>query len=180
MAPTLAELALAAAVEEGGAPVFDALAARLKTEGDPAARRRLLGALGRGTGPLVEKTRALAFDPSLKVTEASTLLWTQASVPENREGFWAWLQASWSEITTRLPPELMGRSPWMASGFCSETKAAEVEAFFEPRIASLPGAPRNLAGAVEAIRLCAALVERNQSEARPVEGAPASSERVEP
>ena len=33
--------------------------------------------------------------------------------------------------------------------------AVEVEHFFEPRVAELTGGPRNLAGAVEAISLCA-------------------------
>jgi len=45
------------------------------------------------------------------------------------------------------------------SDFCSEERAAEVEAFFGPRIEALPGGPRNLRGALEAIRLCAARVE---------------------
>jgi alanyl aminopeptidase len=46
--------------------------------------------------------------------------------------------------------------PWYAASFCSEEAAAEVQQFFEPSVAELTGGPRNLAGAVEAISLCAA------------------------
>ena len=45
--------------------------------------------------------------------------------------------------------------PWYAASFCSEGAAAKVQGFFEPRVAELAGGPRNLAGAVEAIALCA-------------------------
>ena len=38
-----------------------------------------------------------------------------------------------------------------------EAHAAEVEAFFAPLVDGLEGGPRNLAGALEEIRLCAAL-----------------------
>jgi hypothetical protein len=41
--------------------------------------------------------------------------------------------------------------------FCDEAHAAEVEAFFAPLVDGLEGGPRNLAGALEEIRLCAAL-----------------------
>ena len=163
VAPPLAELTLTAAVQQGGAPLFDALAGRLSTESDVAMRRSLLGALGRSTGSLAERVRALALEPRLKVTEASTLLWTQSSVPENREGFWSWLQASWNELAARLPEAFLARAPWTAAGFCDEARAAEVEAFFRPRVGALPGGPHELDGAVEAIRLCAALVEANRA-----------------
>ena len=47
----------------------------------------------------------------------------------------------------------------MASGYCSESDARAVESFLKPRIDALPGGPRNMAGTLEAIRLCAALAE---------------------
>jgi alanyl aminopeptidase len=38
-----------------------------------------------------------------------------------------------------------------------------VQEFFEPRVAELTGGPRNLAGAVEAISLCAARAEAQRA-----------------
>jgi alanyl aminopeptidase len=51
----------------------------------------------------------------------------------------------------------MGELPRVTGYFCDEAYAAEVEAFFAPLVDGLEGGPRNLAGALEEIRLCAAL-----------------------
>jgi hypothetical protein len=48
------------------------------------------------------------------------------------------------------------RLPDAASDFCDVGHAEEVEAFFHPKLETLPGGPRSLARAVEGIRLCAA------------------------
>jgi hypothetical protein len=48
--------------------------------------------------------------------------------------------------------------PWLSAAFCDDSHAAGAEAFFAPRIQTLPGGPRNLAGATETARLCAASV----------------------
>ena len=59
----------------------------------------------------------------------------------------------------RLPGTQKGYVPWVGSVFCSDDKRKEVAAFFEPRLKDMPGAPRNLAGTLEAIELCQARVE---------------------
>jgi len=46
-----------------------------------------------------------------------------------------------------------------ASGFCDAEHVKDVEAFFQSRMASLPGGARNLANTLERIRLCAARAE---------------------
>jgi alanyl aminopeptidase len=93
----------------------------------------------------------------VRTNEIRAPLSVQVSKPETREAAWAWIEQSFVPLTARLPDDGAGSMPWYASTFCSEEKAAEVEAFFAPRIDSLPGGPRNLAGALEAIRLCASL-----------------------
>jgi alanyl aminopeptidase len=155
---TLLGLALGVAVEDGGAPVFDALLQRLEKTDDSALRRRMVAALGRSAGPLGERARALFLGPALRSEELWSLLGAQLSRPENAEPAWRWLQANVAAIRRRLPEEAQGSLPWLAGGFCDATKVPEIEAFFAPVIASLPGGPRELATVVEEVRLCAAQV----------------------
>ena len=55
------------------------------------------------------------------------------------------------------PREWLGRLPRVVEPFCDEAHRADVEAFLKPRMEKLPGGPRNLAKALERIRLCGAL-----------------------
>jgi alanyl aminopeptidase len=80
------------------------------------------------------------------------------AVPETREELWAWMQASFDALVAHLPERATGETPWLAAGFCDPAHADAVAAFFAPRIEKLPGGPRNLAGVLESIRLCAARV----------------------
>lgn len=154
--PTLTDVVVAAAAIDGGTEVFDHIVGLLPTQTDPAIRRRLLAALGRVREPLATRARTLTLGEAVRPSDMGSILFTQLAVPENREGLWSFVQANYDAIVAKLPEEFVGAVPWMASGFCDEARAAEVETFFAPRIASLPGGPRNLAGTVEAIRLCAA------------------------
>jgi alanyl aminopeptidase len=84
---------------------------------------------------------------------------------ETRERAWQWLREHFDAVFARVAPTRAGSAPWYAAGFCTEEKAVEVEAFFGERIESMPGGPRNLRGALEAIRLCAARVEAQRESA---------------
>ena len=69
------------------------------------------------------------------------------------------------EVFGRVATTRAGYAPYYVSGFCTEERAGEVEAFFGERIESLPGGPRNLRSALERIRLCAARVEAQRESA---------------
>ena len=58
---------------------------------------------------------------------------------------------------------MAGRSPWLAASFCSAAATNDVSAFFGPKVSSLSGGPRNLAGALQSITLCAARVDAQQA-----------------
>jgi alanyl aminopeptidase len=53
--------------------------------------------------------------------------------------------------------------PFTATGACSAKSAADAEAFFKDKMTQAVGGPRNLAQAVENIRLCAAKREAQQA-----------------
>jgi len=158
--PNLVELALEMAVQEGDAELFDSLAERVLASDDALFRGQGLSALGATRDPeLAARALALSLDERVRVNEVTTALRRQLSMRETRAAAWAWLQEHFDDVFGRVATTRAGYAPWYLAGFCSEERAAEVEAFFAPRIEALPGGPRNLRGALEDIRLCAARVE---------------------
>jgi hypothetical protein len=89
------------------------------------------------------------------MNEITTLLGPQFRNPRTRERAWLWLTEHFDALSARLGASQVGYVPWLASSFCSEEAATEVKRFFAHRVDSLPGGPRNLAGSIEAISLCA-------------------------
>jgi alanyl aminopeptidase len=155
--PQLADLVLAAAVQEGGEALFDHLLHLLASSTDATTRNRIISALGHAEAPsLSERALDLALDPGLRVNEIPRLLGTQFGNPRNRERAWEWLTDHFDALAARFGSTQVGGTPWYASSFCSKAAADEVTRFFEPRVSELDGGPRNLANAVEAISLCAA------------------------
>jgi alanyl aminopeptidase len=154
----LAAYGLAVAVQEGGAEVFDALRAQLGETRDSIERGRILRALAASLDPaLAAQARALALDPALRVNEVMVVPAAQMEYPELRASTWHWIRDHYNALAERLGRYYMGELPQLTGYFCDEAHAAEVEAFFAPLVDGLEGGPRNLAGALEEIRLCAAL-----------------------
>jgi alanyl aminopeptidase len=154
--PQLVGLVLATAIQGGGPAVFEHLLAQLDSNADATTRNRVLSALGHAEAPELS-TRALdlALDARLRVNEVNQVLRPQFHNPRTRDRAWTWLTTHFNELTDRFGPARGGETPWYAASFCSDERAEEVAAFFEPRVAKLAGGPRNLAGVVEAIALCA-------------------------
>ena len=71
----------------------------------------------------------------------------------------AWVRAHWDELRKKLPGRLGGMLVRAASVGCNATDAEERAAFYGPKVATIEGAARGLAGALESISLCAALRE---------------------
>ena len=152
----LAGLVLATAVQEGDEGLFDHLLGLLESSSDATSRSRILSALGHAETPdLSARALDLALDPRLRVNEIRHVLRTQFRNPRTRDRAWKWLTGNFDALASRFGSGQLGASPWNASSFCTRDAAAEVEGFFGPRVADLAGGPRNLAGAVEAILLCA-------------------------
>ena len=168
----LVDVALAIAMEDGDAALFDRLERRLRASNDAMIRGRMLGALGAVKDPaLGERALRLALDPALRVNEVLSTVGGQLSVPERREAVWAWIQANYEPLSARIATTRAADLPWYMARFCDAPHATSVEAFFTPRIAALPGGPRNLAGSLEAIRLCGARLDAQGASLRTFFGA---------
>ncbi|MGH8249257.1 MAG: hypothetical protein ACREVI_00950 [Steroidobacteraceae bacterium] len=74
------------------------------------------------------------------------------------EPTFAWLKQNDAAIIGLIPEFFRAQAvPAMGNAFCSDARAGEWAAFVESHAAELPGYERELAQALEGIRLCAAL-----------------------
>jgi alanyl aminopeptidase len=155
--PQLAGLVLATAVQDGGEGLFDHLLTLLDASTDATTRSRILSALGHAETPaLSERALNLALDERLRLNEIPRILSVQFRNPRTRDRAWSWLKDNFDALVSRAGRTQAGKAPWYPSSLCTEAAAADVRTFFEPRVPTLTGGPRNLAAAVEAIELCAA------------------------
>lgn len=162
----LRSIALSVAVQDGDAEFFELVKETALASDDAVTRSALLSALASTHDPeLGQKAMNLSFDEQIRTNEIRNLLRPQFYQRETRDAAWSWLQENWDAYLKRVTPEGAGHAPGLASSFCSEAKAKEVEAFFADKVADLRGGPRNLAKTLEGIRLCAAQVDAHAQEA---------------
>ncbi len=153
----LRSLTLRVWAEDGDRKTFDVLRAALGKTENAVDRDRLISAAASVLdADAAEQGRRLALDPALRGNEMTTPLWIQFGRVETREAAWTWLKANYDAVFARLKDVPFGANQLVAMprGFCDEAHAAEVKAFFEPRMGAFDGGPRDLASTVEDIRLC--------------------------
>jgi alanyl aminopeptidase len=153
----LASAALGIAGAEGDAALFDALLTQLAKADKEIVRERLLAALSAATRPeLSARALELTFDSRLRGDEALTPLSGQLARPETRDAAWTWLEGHVDAVLARLPPARAARLAWSGAVFCDAAHADAIQRLFADRAKRLDGGPREIAGAVESVRLCAA------------------------
>jgi alanyl aminopeptidase len=162
--PELATLALVAAVNDAGpgqTVFFDHVERLAFTTEDGTLRQRLLGALATVEAePLATRALSLTLDGRLRINELGIPMAGQAETPAGRARVLAWATEHLDGLRDRMATTRLGWVPWTFAGFCGAADRARVEALFAPHIAEWPGGPRNLAGTLEAIAMCAARRER--------------------
>jgi alanyl aminopeptidase len=159
--PDLLRTALSVAVQDGGAPAFDAAQNALAVNRDTSQRYALLAALGATRDPaLAARARDVGLTPAVQIGEMSSLYAAQMDQPENRAAMWQWLKDHFDAYRARLPAFAQSRVPAsVADGRCSSAAADELAKFFVPRIKELIGGERGLGQTLEAIRQCNSLRE---------------------
>ena len=156
----LIELALAAAIIEGGAAQFARAEQQLFASQDGVVRGRLLSALGYVRDPaLSTRVLALSLDPRLRLNERLLPLVVQSAERRTRHAAFAWLRQRFDVLSAQIGAHGGDDLVATTAGFCSEADAREVEGFFASRAASIAGGPRALALSLESIRVCAALAK---------------------
>src|SRR5205814_814113 len=150
--PELAGRALTQWVRKDGAPAFDGVFSRLDKTEDAEERGRIIGALAGTLDPaLAQRALALSLAPGLRKDERSIPVLVELGQRETREAAWQWLQAHFDELAALIPEWHTASMVFAATYFCDPAHLAQAETFFQPRVAKIPSAPRNLKIALEAV-----------------------------
>jgi len=155
--PGLAEIALAAAVAEAGAPVFDAILAGLERLDDAALRKNLVAALGRQDDPaLAARAAGLWRGREVRRHEYRYLFGALARHSAGRAAMLSEVERDLDALGAALPGASLGFLPLAFAGGCEAAFAERLRAAFEPHLAAHPEMRRGLAQALEQIQICAA------------------------
>ena len=170
--PNLAGLALVVSGEEADAKHFEALLFQLDNATDEVVRGNTLAALSNAREPaLAKRARDLMLQDVLKVNEMVTPLHIQLGDHVTRADAWSWLEQNIDPLMARLPERRAGWLPAAAGVFCSEADALATEKLFQPRLPKMAGGPRELAKALEQVRICAAKKKKHLAGVKKVLGA---------
>ena len=150
------DLVLATAVRHGDSALHARVEQAALATADPGQRRALIHALAQATEPArVRQNLALYQRGELDLREARALVLVPLDDPEVRDIAYAFIKEEYDSLAVQFP--FMGRLvlEHVADAYCAQAHHDDVEAFFGPRAAGIPGGPRALSQALESIRLCA-------------------------
>ena len=153
------ETAFSVGVQDFGEPFFDLLMEQGLASNDPAFRNAAFGALARTEDPLLSgKLQTSILAEKFQGTEPFGIIFRQMARNATTELTYQWMKENDEAIFELIPLSYRGNVvPAFGSFFCSLEKADEWQAFIESRAEVMPGYERDLAQAVESVRLCAAL-----------------------
>ena len=159
--PDMAGSVLGVAAFTSGESFFQQLQAQLPHTEDRHDRELILGAMGSFHDPQIVKTAmAMVLKPDFDLREAASLLFAPMGNPDTRSMPFEFVKANFDAIAAKIPAgSTFGFGdflPFVGGAFCDEKSAAEVKAFFAPKVDRFPGTRRNLAQVLENIRICTA------------------------
>jgi alanyl aminopeptidase len=166
--PELVGAVLNTAAATGDRGLHDNFLAAAKKAKEPREVEWLLGALGSFHDPgIVKENLGLLLKDDFDMRRSLGLLFGPLGYWKTREVPFQWVKENYNALRSRLPraadTDFAAFLPFAGSGFCDAHGAAEVESFFKDKMASATGGPRNLAQAVEGIRLCDAARKAHQA-----------------
>jgi alanyl aminopeptidase len=166
--PGMADLVLLIAAQTGDEALLDAFLAEARRTSDSLDRRNLLVALlSFGDPALAEKGLRVLLDPAFDIRESETALYLSDRVNPPRPATHAFIAANFDALEKRVSRDTPGYWPRYAARLCDEQDRAGVETFWRSRIDRYEGAARNLAAALEQIRLCTALKSARTGDVAP-------------
>ncbi len=155
--PEMVGVVLGIAAQYGDQKLFDRLHKDAKAAEDRADRGRLLGAMGSFSDPkIVAQAMGISITDEFELREALSLLQGGFTDRRTRNFAYEFVTKNIDAIIKKLPEPFR---PYIAFTFvpmCDDSRKAEFEGFFKPRLEKLEGGPKMLAQALEALSLCAA------------------------
>jgi alanyl aminopeptidase len=158
--PSIAGVAVNVAVRDGGRAEFDDCMQRFESASVPAVRRTYLSALGAfEDGELQDAALAYVISGKLRPNELFSIPQGVGRTASGRDRNWAWLQANYATITSRIPPEFQAYMPYMASS-CEKERLEAARAFFAMPEHHVEGTQGNLNKVADSTNDCITLRER--------------------
>ncbi len=152
-------------VQDGGAPVFEALLEKVQGTQDTTVRAYGIQGLAATKDPeLSARLLDLSVTDAFNATEMFRIMFSQASQSETRDAAWAWFQANFDTIAARVPSLFRSGLASYGRVFCSTQRKGEFTAFIKSKADAIPGYERSLAQATESIDLCVALKDAKSAE----------------
>lgn len=156
VSPDLAALALEVAVQESGAPVFEALVQRLSSTQDTPTRHLILWAVAGTEDPaLAPRAAALWRDPRLRPNERLFRVLLSESSAARRRAF-EQVRRHLNEITAIVPANFVSLLPLVAGSFCELRQLEEAKAVLGAAVERYPTMRLNATKALDLIRGCIA------------------------
>lgn len=153
--PEVLDLVLATAVRHGDSTLHARVEQAMLATDDSGQRRALIRALAQAVEPArVRQNLALYDAGKLDPREARALVLAPMSDPGVRDIAYGFFKEKYDSLEARLPYMGLMVLGHVADAFCDQAHLDDVEAFFGPRAAGMPGGPRELSQALERIRLC--------------------------
>jgi len=162
VSPDMAGLVLRAAAKYGNRDLFDRMHAAAVKEKDRRRRQALIGALGGFRDPEIAKASLnLLLTKEFDAREGFfALLFGPLNYPETRELPFQFVKANIDKLLQIVPREVgedyAAFFPFVGNAFCDASHREQVQSFFEDRVKTFVGGPRNLAQTLEGIDLCIA------------------------
>lgn len=153
------ETVFSVGVQDIGEDFFDRLLEQGVASEDPAFRNAAFGALARAEDPvIVKKLQDAVLAGKFKGTEMLSIVSRQFNRVATSESTYTWLRENDESIIGMIPETFRSNMvPRLGAAFCSVERAGDWQEFVTAHAGKLPGYERDLAQAVEGIRLCAAL-----------------------
>ncbi len=159
--------AFAVAVQDGGVAVMTRLKGVLLETSDPLLKNDASVAIGAAdTRPLAESALSIAFSPGVPTTQSLWILFSLSSQPGARETTTTYIENNWVKLMDYFPGPFRPFMVRMFEGYCGPGDAAQVEAFFRPKLEVIGTGGLELAQTEERIGLCSALKTAKGAEIR--------------
>ena len=153
--PNMVGLVISTAAAFGDTTLWDTFFAAAKAEKDQRRRGTLINSLANFRDPaLVKRSLALVTSGEFDVRQSIGLLFGGMRDPRTRRTTYDYITTNWDAVTAIMPKQFASYLVYAGVGQCDAELAPEVRAFFEPRLAELPGGPRRFAQAMEQMDLC--------------------------
>lgn len=135
---------------------FDALVSAALASPDRRERADIYGALGNFRAPeLAQAGRALWLSPAHDVREVMTAARSRGRPELVQESLFQFMDHHLTDLSNKLPTEMVARFPHMFAGACTQQQAHKMEALFTPWLARVDGMAKSLEQSLETVRLCA-------------------------